>query len=102
MPTEYGLQPICVLRVMTQFAVEACASLVKEDDVPGGKVAHQCTLQVCHEFSIRFAHNWFLIIAQQINECNIRMMIGFFLKSRFCIEWYVKSHYFPLQVFTNV
>ena len=90
---------------MTQFAVEACASLVKEDDVPGGKVAHQCTLQVFHEFSIRFAHNWFLIIAQQINECNIRMMIVF-LQSRFCIEWrvkwYVKSHYFPLQVFTNV
>ena len=57
MPTEYGHQPICVLRVMTQFAVEACASLVKEDDVPGGKVAHQCTLQVFTNFQSDLALN---------------------------------------------
>ena len=37
---NFSRESICVLRVMTQFAVEACASLVKEDDVPGGKVAN--------------------------------------------------------------
>ena len=48
---------VYVLRVMTQFAVEACASLVKEDDVPGGKVAHQCTLQVFTNFQ----SDWLII-----------------------------------------
>ena len=54
---NFSRESICVLRVMTQFAVEACASLVKEDDVPGGKVAHQCTLQVFTNFQ----SDWLII-----------------------------------------
>ena len=35
---------------MTQFAAEVCASLVKDDDVPGGKVAHHSTVSVLNYF----------------------------------------------------
>ena len=53
---------------MTQFAVEACASLAKDDDVPSGKVAHHSTVSVFSnfEFSCFFGC---LSISSNVRDC---------------------------------